>query len=57
MGRYLGIVMITQRGVGFQGTVYKFPAIGGADAISAFLCLTGGSLALHLPQGSGSVHG
>lgn len=57
MGWDLGIVMIAQRGISFQGTFSEFPAFGGVAAISAFLC--GGRLlsGISSPKGSGRAHG
>ena len=57
MGRDLGIVTITQRGTGFQGTFSAFPVFGGVAAISAFLF--GGRLrsGMSSPKGSGRAHG
>lgn len=57
MGWDLGIVMIAQRGIGFQGTFSEFPAFGGGAAISASLC--GGRLlsGVSSPRGSGRARG
>lgn len=50
MGWYLGIVMIAQRGAGFQGTFSKFSAVGGVAAIQLLFVVAGCSLAFQLPQ-------
>lgn len=57
MGWDLGIVLIAQRGVGFQRTFSEFPAFGGIAALLAFLW--GGRLlsGISSPKGSGRAHG
>lgn len=57
MGWDLGIVMIAQRGISFQGTFSEFSAFGGVAAISAFLC--GGRLlsGISSTKGSGRARG
>ena len=57
MGWCLGIVMIAQRGIGFQGTFSKFSVVGGVAAIQLLFVVAGCSLAFHLPQGSGKACG
>ena len=38
MGWYHDIVLISLKGVGFQGAFSEFPAVGGIAATPAFLC-------------------